>query len=307
MKLSTVELFKNLKSSSKQLIHVEGETLLKYQKVLIGISEDIIEVCEEENIPYYLLGGSALGAVRHKGFIPWDDDMDMGILGDDFESFVAAFKNKHSDKYWVHTYNTPDYGILTNRIRLKNSICRAREDVNNEECGFYVDIFRIENTFNNRILYNIHGALCMGMGLLLSCRNFYKNRDLMLELSKDNKKVRRVFNIKICIGKFLSICSLQWWAVNTQRCYALCKNSSSKYVTIPAGRKHYFGETLLRTVFGKPVDCDFEGHRWKIPQNAHAYLSNLYGDYMKIPTVEDRESHVLLELSFPEHCEGNEQ
>lgn len=76
MGLSTVSLFKNLKFSDEKYIHLEGDLLKRYQNSLLKIMEDIVSVCEEENIYYSLSGGSALGAIRHKGFIPWDDDMD---------------------------------------------------------------------------------------------------------------------------------------------------------------------------------------------------------------------------------------
>ncbi|MCD8008842.1 MAG: LicD family protein [Clostridiales bacterium] len=299
MNLSTVSLFKNLDTESDKLIHVEGETLKKYQSVLIQITEDIVSICEEKQIVYHLTGGSALGAVRHKGFIPWDDDMDIDVLGSDFERFVIAFKKKYENKYWVHTYRTPEHGMLTNRVRLKNSVCRAREDFNNEECGFYVDLFRIENTYDNKILRSIHGFFCMGVGFLLSCRNFYKNRDLMTELSKENAAVTRIFKLKINLGRFLSFMSVTKWAELTQWVYGLCKNNRSKYVTVPAGRKHYFGEMRLREDFVETADCEFEGHKWKVPKDYDGYLKSMYGDYMKIPAEEDREKHILLELKFP--------
>ncbi|MCD8371499.1 MAG: LicD family protein [Clostridiales bacterium] len=300
MNLSTVSLFKNLDTASDKLIHIEGETLKKYQSILIQMTEDIVDVCEENQVVYHLTGGSALGAIRHKGFIPWDDDMDIDILGSDFERFVEAFQGKYGEKYWIHTYHTPGHGMLANRVRLKNSICRAREDVNNEECGFYVDLFRIENTYDSKILRIIHGFFCMGFGFLLSCRNFYKNRDLMMELSEGNAEITRTFRLKINLGRLLSFLSVTRWAELTQWVYGLCKNNCSKYVTVPAGRKHYFGEMRLRENFVETTDCTFEGHKWKIPKDYDGYLRSMYGNYMEIPAEEDREKHILLELKFPE-------
>lgn len=152
MKLSTVSTFKKMNTDDERYIHLEGELLRKYQHSLIGIAQDVINVCEEENITYHLTGGSALGAVRHHGFIPWDDDMDIDMLGSDFDRFERAFLKKFGDKYWVHSYKTVGYGMTVNRVRLKNSVFRGREDINNQECGFFIDVLRIENTYNNTLI-----------------------------------------------------------------------------------------------------------------------------------------------------------
>lgn len=301
MKLSTVEAFKMMNTESDKYVHLEGKLLRDYQIVLLGIAEDIIKVCEEEKIVYQLSGGSALGAVRHGGVIPWDDDMDINILGSQREQFIEAFARKCSDKYWIHTYNTPEYGMDLSRIRLKSSISRAREDMENNECGFYVDIFYMENVFNNPVFRYVHGFFCMGFGLLLSCRSFYKNRDLMRELERNNPGVKKVFEFKIAIGRLLSFASVRRWAIMTHKVYSLCKNRNSKYVCIPTGRKHYFGEIYLREGMINTVKMPFEGHEWNVAKDYDNYFKVLYGlDYMTPPPVSDRESHVLLELKFPE-------
>ncbi|WP_373219481.1 phosphorylcholine transferase LicD [Ruminococcus sp. 5_1_39BFAA] len=300
MKLSTVSTFKKMNTDDERYIHLEGELLRKYQHSLIGIAQDVINVCEEENITYHLTGGSALGAVRHHGFIPWDDDMDIDMLGSDFDRFERAFLKKFGDKYWVHSYKTVGYGMTVNRVRLKNSVFRGREDINNQECGFFIDVLRIENTYNNKVLRTLHGVLCMGMGLLLSCRNFYDNRMLMLELANDNPQVKRVFKFKISLGRLVSFLPVNTWTRLTQACYGLCKNNNSEYVTVPAGRNHFFGEMYKRKDFVETAEMEFEGHIWKVPKCYDAYLIHMYGNYMKIPEEKDREVHVLLELKFPE-------
>ena len=123
MKLSTMLLLKNANIDYSDYIHLDGDMLRKYQLALLEITDDIVEVCEQEHITYQLSGGSCLGAVRHKGFIPWDDDMDINMLGDHFERFIKTFQKKYGDKYWIHTCHTKDYGLLVSRIRLKIVLC----------------------------------------------------------------------------------------------------------------------------------------------------------------------------------------
>ena len=300
---STVDQFKQ-QLNVEGAVKLTGGILKKYQKYLLMIAEDIISVCEEEDISYHLTGGSALGAVRHGGFIPWDDDMDIDILGSDFDRFEKAFLARFADKYWFHTYKKNNYGILVSRVRLRNSVFRTREDAENDECGFFVDIIRIENTFNNPVLRFMHGMDCMGMGFLLSCRNYFHNRKKVLRMAGDNKRLAAVLKTKIFIGRLISFRSLDKWAAKVQRCYSRCKNNNSVFVSVPAGRKHYFGEMYRRSDFVESRKMNFEGHMWNVPKDYDAYLRNMYGDYMKLPDPQDREEHVVLELKFPDDMTG---
>ena len=301
MKLSTFELFKHLPTEAMQFVEVSGETLKRLQQVLCDMAADVIETCDENGIYYQLSGGTALGAVRHKGFIPWDDDIDINILSSDLQKLKKCIRKKYGDKYIFQTYDDPDYGIIPSKIRLRNSVARGREDLHSKECGITIDLFAIENTFDNSVLRNIHGLFCMGFGFLLSCRNFYKNRDFMRQCAKQMPDAAFVFKIKTFIGFLLSFLSVQRLAIITNSCYGLCKNKRSKYVCIPSGRKHFFGELYRRRGMLKTIKLPFEGHQWNVAKDYHSYFLKLYGaDYMTIPPKEKRETHALLELKFPE-------
>ena len=300
MGLSTVDIFKKMNVEGDDFIVMDEDLIRRYQQVLVKIAEDIVDICETWNITYHLTGGSALGAVRHHGFIPWDDDMDIDILSSDFDLFHEKFMEKYGDKYWFHTCDTKDHGMTVNRIRLKGTTFRAREDVGKDECGFFIDILRIENAYDNLILRSLHGILCMGAGFLLSCRNFYHNRKLMLELVESNPDVKKAFTTKINIGRLICFIPLTTCAKITQKVYGMCKNNNSRLVTVPAGRKHYYGEMQKRCDFVDTTKMEFEGHMWDIPKNYKRYLKNMYGNYMEIPKEEDREKHILLEIHFPE-------
>ena len=300
MGFSTFETFKHLPINDGFVV-LSGEILEKYQHILCEMAKDIIDVCEENHIYYQLSGGTALGAVRHGGFIPWDDDIDLNILSSDLFRLKKCINAKFGKKYTVQTYNDTDYGIIPSKIRLTNSIARGREDVNAKECGITIDVFAIENTYNNAILRALHGVTCMGFGFLLSCRNFYKNRAFLRRISASDLKIKRIFNTKIIFGFFLSFMSVKRWAIITNHWYGLCKNNRSQFVTIPSGRKHFFGELYRRKGMISTIKIPFEGNLWNVAKDYDSYFKRLYGsDYMTLPPKNKRESHVLLELKFPE-------
>lgn len=303
MNLSTFEVFKSLKSDNYG-IKVEGDTLKKCQKVILSIAEDVISICEKENIWYELGGGTALGAIRHQGFIPWDDDIDINILGRDFELLKKKVYEYYGNKYTFLDYSVSDYGLAMGKVMLNNTIFRDRESYGSDNCGFFIDLFLVENVPDNPFIRKIHGTLCMISGGLLSCRKFYKNRKFLLDLTKENPEVRKTVNTKIRIGRLVSFLSISKCAAITDGIYGWCKNDKSKYVSIPSGRKHYFGGMYKRDLLLPTEEATFEGHKWKVVKNYSEYFTNLYGPkYMELPSEEKREHHVLLELKFPEKTE----
>ena len=134
----------------------------------------------------------------------------------------------------------------------------------------------------------------------MSCRKFYKNRKFLRDLTKDDPDVRKTVNTKIRIGWLVSFLSVSKCATITDRIYGLCKNNHSKYVSLPSGRKHYFGGMYPRELIIPTEAVAFEGHKWQVVKRYPEYFTNLYGsNYMELPPEEKREHHVLLELKFP--------
>lgn len=290
MRLSTMDAFKNLKS--KDLATVDEKTLRRIQSVLLEILDDVITTCKMYGITYTLGGGSVLGAVRHQGFIPWDDDIDVNFSRRDYERFIPAFRKEFGEKYWIHTpEETENYGLLFARVRLKGTVLKTRDDFWTEECGAFIDLFILENTFNNPILRWIHGTGCQALGFLLSCRKFYRDRKFMLEFARGNPELLRAVRVKIVLGFFASIGSMNFWTRLANRWSALCGDDHSKMVATPAGRKKFWGELYLRSDMLEATVMQFEGRRVNCPQNYEMYLTHMYGDYMAIPPEEDREHH----------------
>ena len=305
--LSTVDAFKHLQS--KDTIELTDEQLLALQQTLYGILHDIVRFCDHYNIRYELGGGSVLGAVRHGAIIPWDDDIDINMPRRDYEKFRRLFPKKMGKKYWIHTpEETDNLALLFSRVRLKGTSVKTREDYYTDECGAFIDIFIIENTFDNPVMRKIHGFGSLALGLLLSCRKFWRDRKMMMRLVKrggsesdidgDEKaeyirKVRKVFITKILLGMPLAILPINFWTRLANRWNAMCRNNNSKYVTTPCGRKHFFGELYKRSELVETVDMDFGDMKCAVPKAYDKYLTKLYGDYREIPEDAEKEKHIV--------------
>ena len=299
MNLATGELFKSLEHGSSGIV-IEGEILKKCQKVLLEIAADFIAMCKKEGIWYQLSGGTALGAVREQGFISWDDDVDLNVKSKDFDKLGGLIKKYYPDKYTFIDYKTKGYSQIMGRVMLNGSLYSDRITLNSKYNGFFIDIFVIENAPDNPILRRLHGILCMITGGLLSCRNFFRSRKSYLELAGQNPKAAKVIWTKIFIGGCISFISSTGWGRITRKIYSLCKNEQSKFVCIPSGRKHYFGEMYPRDGMMNTEAFQFEGHQWQAARDYDTYFTVLYGSgYMTPPPPEKREHHIIFELQFP--------
>ena len=300
MNLRTTDVFKNLANNkSSKLIILNEKQLKSLQQTTLKIAEDVISICEDMNINYHLTGGTALGAIRHNGFIPWDDDMDIDVARKDYSKLIKAIKEKYSNKYYIHNpYNKEGHNIPATQIRLKNTIVRGCADADGTQCGAYLDIAIMENTYDNKILRKIHGSISLLLGFIVSCRKFNKDRKYLLELAKDNEDAIKIFKTKIFIGKIFSFMTLRRWTIIYDKWNQICKNENTKYVTVPTGRKHFFGELYERKDFYETRKVKFENKMWNVPKNYDKYLKHMYDNYMALPKKENIEKHALVEFKI---------
>ena len=130
----------------------DDNSLKHLQNLELMILKDFIKFCDENNLKYYLYGGSLLGAVRHEGFIPWDDDIDVIMFRDDFEKFKKLFLSKANDKYELLTNEVyDDYFLLFSKLMLKNTLFEEWW-VNqvNFNVGINIDIFVLDYVSDNK-------------------------------------------------------------------------------------------------------------------------------------------------------------
>ena len=299
LNLETTDDLKALSFKNKNLIFLSDEQIRQVQQIELETVRDIIAVCNDLDTNYHFTGGSALGVVRHQGFIPWDDDVDIDIARKDLAPFLQEFSHRFGYKYWIHGPHSPDaHCARCYQIRRKGTTFRSNADPISEECGIAVDLPVMENTFDNAALRRVHGFISLLLGLIVSCRRFYMSRDYLLSVASDVPVIQKKFQTKVRLGWVFSFASLHFWTELYDRWNSICHNENSIYVTVPTGRKHFFGELYRRSDFAETTTGMFEGLEVKIPKAWDSYLRHMYGDYMTFPPKDKQERHLLVEFSI---------
>ena len=267
---------------------VEGEELRRLQGLLLEMYLEVQKACDDNGWRCMLLGGSTLGAVRHQGFIPWDDDLDLAMPRADYEAFKGRFKELLGEKYIL---NAPNYeGRPTNRfpkILKKGTVFVEKGTPEDDRCCVKIDIFVLDNCPDGKLRRWLKGLRCTAL-------MFAGGHVLSWE---DSKRTGAKRTAREWIGGLLSFRGSEKWFDRFDR---VCrwKDEGSRDLCIPSGRKHYFGEILPREVFLPMSRGTFGGKAVNLPGKPDPYLRNLYGNYMEIPPEDKREKHYIEKAEF---------
>lgn len=304
MSLSAKNIMNNLfMQNSTILKEINKEDRIKLQDTLLTILKDILKVCYENNIKIVLVGGSALGAVRHSGFIPWDDDLDLAIRRKDLIQFKKCFELYLSEKYVMEApnYGEKDCKNTWIKIYLKDSIFEEIHDLNTPYCkGIFVDIFVCENVSKNALVKYFDSVISDIMkGIATSLILFNYPNDYLKKLMNTTLKGRIYYFLRKSIGFMFS------WISHKRFCSMydkfVSRHNECDFITIPVGRKNYLGEIIPISYWDNLIPISFEGLNCFVYKEVHSYLLQLYGsDYMQIPPYNKRESHFIVNLKFPQ-------
>jgi len=251
----------------------------KVQEKILETMKFIDSICRDHNIEYFIMGGTALGAVRHGGFIPWDDDLDIFMTPDNYDKFRSVFNEMKSKDFVLQEWRIVDKYLEYAKVRMNGTtfIEEAFKDRKDMHHGIYVDIMMLHKCPNKKLLQrSIYYASKYVTLVALSQRNWKP---------KNSKQEFALSLLNVLPNKFLS-----------NQCYKLIYKYYSlreEYSYCYFITKVTFSQGIFSAeMFDKPTDVEFEDAILMGPSDIKVYLSFRYGNYMKLPSKEEQKAAV---------------
>ena len=278
----------------------DSETLKKLQKIETEILRDFDELCTKHGITYFGCGGTAIGVVRHGGFIPWDDDIDIAMTRKDYEKFLkVAELPEYAEKYkLVNAETVPSYPLMTSRWCRKGTKFKE-ESLKHvpDELGIFLDIFCFDNIPDNQLMMWIHAWRCWFWGKLLIL--YWMDTPVLYDSGL--VKTLELTGCKIA-HKLLRLIPLK-----PSFYYSRAKKVSKEFYGKKTKRVNYMHDPKpCMSIMNKsdifPVKkMKFDDLMVSEPKNIEAYLLQRYGEgYMTCPPEDKRHNHPPYELDLGE-------
>lgn len=241
------------------------------------------EVCEKNNLTYYLAYGTAIGAMRHQGFIPWDDDIDIFMFREDFNKLRQIFKDSQNKRFALkYVIDDPEYTLPYPKVVDRRTSLIPHDEKYYSDMGVYVDIFLLDNVIeddNERIKF-------------LRKLDLYKKMWSFLQYKSWIKGAPLANNILRCVFFPFSFINPRFFAKKIDQLADSANNThSARCGNLLHGAYGYTKETFLKDYFNGTQKCTFEGNEYYVPIKCDEYLRHVYGDYMQLPPVEKRVTH----------------
>ncbi|MCA1032221.1 LicD family protein [Bacillus timonensis] len=265
------------------------------QQAQVEILLEFDRICKKHKINYQLFAGTLLGAVRHNGFIPWDDDIDVCLLREDFNRLVKVCEFELNTNFFLQTNKTDKNFVLQFAKIRKNDtlfIESSHSDCNIHH-GIYIDIFPLDNVMPDTFL----GSLQQKTLHLLGKINRYRLKKLCLEPNTPLKKW-----ILLSIHYGLKAVPASWFNHLYSKFTRMFNKKETKYVSHLlnlVSKDRYKKYLVERDTFQHSILWEFESHYFPIPFNYDKVLTQIFGHYMELPPKEKQKPHhQIVEVNF---------
>lgn len=262
----------------------------------LEITEKIIEICDKYKITYYFGDGSLLGAIRHQGFIPWDDDMDIYMYRKDYNKFLSIAEKELKPPFFTQYYKT-EKGYYYGHAQIRNSNTTAlinRDNENNFNHGIFVDIFPLDNVPDN---------LNERKKFIRKIRK--KRKMLRYYYNKNNKNIVKKIIKTIYVSLYYKFHSLEKEIEKYEKLLTTYDNENTKECSILFSEINKY--VFKNEWFEKTIIKKFEYLDVKVPEKYDECLKKLYGDYMSLPKIKGISEHSIIlfdtEKSYIEYKE----
>ena len=264
--------------------------LKEIQSLALELLYLVDKFCKEQGIDYYLAYGTLIGTVRHHGFIPWDDDIDIWIKREEYRRFIDSVPKWGEDHgvYLNSAQTVPrKYNRAPAQVCLAKTTLIANDRCNEFKEGYFIDIFPLDGTPNNplhRWLRLTHLQLLKNIATLAAYRGNVKNPSLKARLIAVVASVVKKIDTQKTMLEYEKVASK-----------SKCDDSEYVQVLTPAGRKGR--NALIKSDnFDSTIQMSFETITASVPSGYDKILRNIYGDYMQLPPVEARKPHHYFKL-----------
>jgi len=273
------------------------EKLTQLQNRLLLMFKDVKEVFDKYGIDYMMSGGTLLGTIRHQGFIPWDDDIDLMMTREEYLKFKKVFDKELGKKYILAEPLCDQlYVSKMPKIFLKDSVFIQIPTAGIDKFQMlFIDLFIIENIPKPGLKRKINSFLydTSYKGASVCCDYLYPSPPI-LEKQEKNVRLKKYYSKRRRMGSFFShIGGLRFYLKTLDRIAS--KYNETGWKAVPSAIS-YTREAFKADVFTKLTTGVFCGLTVKIPFYYDKYLKNLYGDYMQIPPEDKREVHVAYKI-----------
>ena len=257
-------------------------TLKEIKNIELSILISFDRFCKENSLTYYLAGGTLLGAIRHKGFIPWDDDIDVCMPRKDYNYFIRNFDGHRKLKVLsnvLNNFSSPFTKIVRTDTKL---VKQFNSEIIDE--GLWIDVLPVDGLPENlEIVCEIYDR----------CDFFRKVYGLTTCKLGEGKTTFRKY-AKYLLKPLAKLYGKQRCIDNIEKIAAKYPYDGCKYVGIVTWGLYGAGERMLKSEFEEPIEVEFEGHKFPAFSCWDSYLKGLYGDYMQLPPVEKRKTHDMV-------------